>query len=69
METARTRRVDPVYLGSEGRNLYLYGWCHQRDDMRNFRVDRIQGLTLLDEQFDPDHYRSAVRELERWYSS
>ena len=30
---------------------YLVAWCRLRKDVRHFRVDRIQTLTLLDELF------------------
>jgi predicted DNA-binding transcriptional regulator YafY len=30
----------------------LTGWCELRDDFRNFRLDRIEGLTIIGERFD-----------------
>jgi len=29
-------------------------WCELRADYRNFRVERIQGARVLDEDFDQD---------------
>jgi proteasome accessory factor C len=49
-EQTTERTVDPwaVFLAS-GR-WYLAGWCHNVEDERVFRVDRMQSVTLLDEQ-------------------
>jgi proteasome accessory factor C len=32
---------------------YLEGWCHRAQDVRLFRVDRIESLTILDEDGTP----------------
>jgi proteasome accessory factor C len=49
-EQTTERAVDPwaVFLAS-GR-WYLAGWCHNVSDERVFRVDRMQSVTILDEQ-------------------
>ena len=49
-EQTTERKVDPwaVFLAS-GR-WYLAGWCHRVEDERVFRVDRMQSVTLLDEE-------------------
>lgn len=42
------RDVDPMrVLSLEGR-WYLEGWCHRAQDVRRFRLDRIEDLTVLD---------------------
>ena len=51
-KTSRTLRplallfFNPVWL--------LVAWCEKRGDFRNFRIDRIQGLSIIDETFDDD---------------
>ncbi|GAA4193990.1 hypothetical protein GCM10022288_28660 [Gryllotalpicola kribbensis] len=46
---ARERRpVDPLRLESRDDVWYLRGWCHLRQDLRNFRVDRMENLTATD---------------------
>ena len=52
-ETSR-REVEPfaIYYNSE-ENWILIAWCRLRNDFRNFRVDRIQHLNLLSENFAP----------------
>lgn len=48
-----SRRVDPYALVHRFGWWYIVGWCHLRRDERIFRIDRIQELRLLEEQFDP----------------
>lgn len=49
-EQTTDRTVDPwaVFLAS-GR-WYLAGWCHNVEDERVFRVDRMQSVTVLDDE-------------------
>jgi predicted DNA-binding transcriptional regulator YafY len=46
------RRFDPYALVHRWGWWYAIGYCHLRQEVRTFRVDRIAGLTLLDEIFD-----------------
>jgi proteasome accessory factor C len=32
---------------------YLEGWCHRAEDVRLFRMDRVESLTILDEDGTP----------------
>jgi predicted DNA-binding transcriptional regulator YafY len=51
------RKFDPYLLHIyRGTNPYVIGYCHARQAIRWFRVDRIQELVCLDESFvrDPD---------------
>lgn len=45
------RRVDPYRILVFGSVAYLFGWCHARTDFRQFRLDRIQGLDVVEETF------------------
>jgi predicted DNA-binding transcriptional regulator YafY len=45
------RRVDPYALVHRSGWWYLVGYCHLRQAMRTFRVDRIRGLELLSQTF------------------
>jgi proteasome accessory factor C len=36
------RRVDPLEVSLADGHWYLRGWCHLREDLRSFRVDRIE---------------------------
>lgn len=45
-----TRVVDPIAVsGAEG-HTYLDAWCHQAEDRRLFRLDRLEEVEVLDGQ-------------------
>lgn len=59
------RKLDPYVLHIyRGTNPYVIGYCHQRQEMRWFRVDRIKQLELLEETFVPDPTFDAKDHLE-----
>ncbi len=45
------RDVDPYALAHRWGWWYVVGYCHLREDIRSFRVDRIIDLMLLEETF------------------
>jgi predicted DNA-binding transcriptional regulator YafY len=45
------RRVDPYGLVHMIGRWYAPGYCHLRHDLRLFRIDRIQSIAVLDEEF------------------
>jgi len=47
----RSREVDPYSLIFRRHAWYLIGFCHQRKEVRIFRLDRIRKVTLLDKTF------------------
>ncbi len=50
----RTERdVDPMRLAHVDGHWYLEGWCHRAEDVRLFRVDRIDAVDVLDEPASP----------------
>jgi predicted DNA-binding transcriptional regulator YafY len=50
---AQSRRtILPLGLFYWGATWSLVAWCELRDDFRNFRLDRIERLEVLDEKFD-----------------
>lgn len=45
--------LDPYLLHIyRGTNPYVIGWCHKRQEIRWFRVDRIRSLQRLDASFE-----------------
>lgn len=46
------RTAEPLQLRFKSRTWYLKAWCRSAQDMRTFRLTRIQDLTVLDESFD-----------------
>lgn len=43
---ATTRTVDPVKVHIASGQWYLQGWCHLREAMRTFHLDRVSGIEL-----------------------
>jgi predicted DNA-binding transcriptional regulator YafY len=59
------RKLDPYVLHIyRGTNPYVIGYCHQRQEIRWFRVDRIKQLQVLPETFVPDPTFDARDHLE-----
>jgi predicted DNA-binding transcriptional regulator YafY len=51
------RELDPYALVHRWGWWYVIGYCHLRDALRTFRVDRIQELTLLRDTYEvPDDF-------------
>ncbi len=49
-----TERVfDPYNVIYHSGHWYTVGYCHLRQDMRTFRLDRVETVTLLDTNFTP----------------
>jgi len=50
----RTQREIDVYgLVYHAGNWYAVGYCHLRQDLRSFRLDRVQSVRVLSTQFEP----------------
>jgi len=58
---AGRRRVDPLRVLSQDADWYLQAYCHTRDDVRNFRVDRMSALVVSDVPID-EHPGQVVPE-------
>jgi len=48
---------NPVWL--------LAAWCEKRQDFRNFRIDRIQKLSIKDEIFEDDLTKNLAAYLSK----
>lgn len=65
------RQVDPYHLRSSFGAWYLIGYCHMRDEVRMFALDRIRDLRLTDqifaipEDFSVEEYLGDSLHLER----
>ncbi len=64
-DAVSTRKLDPYVLHIyRGTNPYVIGYCHQRQEIRWFRVDRIKQLQVLDNVFVLDPTFDAKDHLE-----
>lgn len=61
------RRVDALRVESIDADWYLRGWCHLREAVRTFRLDRISEAVVTDEAIE--HRASDVRLPELFESS
>ncbi len=64
------RIVRPMALFFWGRAWTVGAWCELRGAYRNFRLDRMEGLRVLDERFDGAdgiHLADYVATMEREY--
>jgi predicted DNA-binding transcriptional regulator YafY len=62
---ASERVIDPYLLHIyRGTNPYVIGWCHKRNEVRWFRVDRIRELKQLDNHFERKPDFNAKDHLE-----
>lgn len=52
--TETERLVDPYALFHRGEFWYMVGYCHLRQEVREFRLDRIRSLAPIGERFTPD---------------
>jgi len=48
------RELDPYVLFFKGRYYYVAGYCHKYNEIREFRIDRIKQLEILDKYFEVD---------------
>ena len=53
-----SRTIDPLRIDFIGRRHYLRGFCRSSNELRAFRLDRIQSIEVSDSPIDP-----GVREL------
>ncbi|MFN3987702.1 MAG: helix-turn-helix transcriptional regulator [Rhodocyclaceae bacterium] len=60
-----TRAVRPLGLTVFDRVWLLTGWCEQRGDFRNFRIERIQALEVTARTFEPEFGRRFEDYLKR----
>src|SRR5947208_1742978 len=58
------RDVWPLALYYWGRTWTIGAWCERRTDFRNFRVDRIAGLEMLERRY-PDEAGKRLADFIR----
>ncbi|MES1043736.1 YafY family transcriptional regulator [Bacillus sp. Gen3] len=52
-----SRELEPVHLHYKYRNWYLYGYCRERQNYREFRVSRMMSIILTEKTFVQTHER------------
>ncbi|MCB4806841.1 YafY family transcriptional regulator [Tamlana sp. 62-3] len=69
-ETPTERYVEPVGIYQESGFWYVLAFCHLRNDYRQFRTDRMQGIKATQQSFTREHvslddYRSKSDNVEK----
>lgn len=54
-EQATNRNIEPVGVFHDHNNWYFLGYCHLRQDYRQFRTDRILGIQKTEYDFTIEH--------------
>lgn len=47
-----TRKIEPYAMYSTDNKWILIAWCYLRNEVRAFRIDRIQSFKILEEKFE-----------------
>ncbi|KAB2856118.1 MAG: YafY family transcriptional regulator [Anaerolineae bacterium] len=64
-----TRPFDPYGLVMHGGFWYTVGYCHLRDDLRTFRLDRVTNAEVLTESFTPPANFDTVGQVMKGIAS
>jgi predicted DNA-binding transcriptional regulator YafY len=59
------RDVEPIGLSNYNARWHLIGWCRLRQAYRDFRLDRIEELTPLDEHFKVKQHLSMKQYMDQ----
>lgn len=54
-EISSERTIEPVGIFHDHNNWYVFGFCHLRNDYRQFRADRIEGIQKSEIPFTREH--------------
>lgn len=66
VDASNLRQVEPLGLVFYTGHWHLIAYCRLRQDVRDFRTDRIMKLRLLDDQFEPKfdgEYKHLIRNV------
>jgi predicted DNA-binding transcriptional regulator YafY len=63
------RVVEPLGVVFYGRRWHLLGWCRWREEVRDFRLDRMRRCEVLAETFEPRDDFSMMQYMHRSGSS
>lgn len=62
-----SRELEPIHLHYKFRSWYLYGYCRERHDYREFRVSRMMSITVTQEKFLQIHEGKGESSISDYY--
>ena len=62
-DAAKDREIHPLSLSREGQHIYLSAFCKSSQAHRNFRLDRIEAVTVVDAVVD-ENLITQMRKVE-----
>jgi predicted DNA-binding transcriptional regulator YafY len=62
------RRIEPYFVIFQWTAWYVFGFCHERQDWRLFKLLRLWNLTLCDETFTPREIPPEKRDFNLHYT-
>ena len=63
------REVEPIGLCNYSSRWHLFAWCNERDDYRDFRLDRIKSLKVTNKRYTEKQHISIEEFIKRSNSS
>ena len=63
-DAAKDREIHPLSLSREGQHIYLSAFCKSSQAHRNFRLDRIEAVTVVDAVID-ENLITQMRKVEK----
>ncbi len=67
-DNAQEREIEPIGLVFYSNRWHMIGFCHLRDDYRDFRLDRIQSLSVTGRSFKMSLRKDIDAYLKELYS-
>ncbi|WP_017813082.1 helix-turn-helix transcriptional regulator [Paenibacillus shenyangensis] len=68
-DNVRTSRdIEPVHLYFKYGNWYVYGYCRNRQEYREFRLSRMMDVELTTEPFQANHEVPGESQVDWWSS-
>ncbi len=65
-DTFTQRRVEPYALMNGREGWYVVAFDPARDSVRHFRLDRVRGVEITDERFEPRPEVDPVADIDGW---
>jgi predicted DNA-binding transcriptional regulator YafY len=63
------RRIEPYFVIFQWSSWYVFGFCHERQDWRLFKLLRLWNLTLREEKYTPLEIPPEKRDFSLRYTS